>query len=70
LPQKTSDDSIVSELIQQTGSTNLKVPTEPLPEDRCYMDFVFDRPSGSGAFPGFTQVPQMLLASDSKISSP
>jgi hypothetical protein len=37
LPQKTSDDSIVSELIQQTGSTNLKVPTEPLPEDRCYM---------------------------------
>ena len=70
LPKETDDASIVGALIQQTGSTNLSVPTQPWPEDRYDLVFVFDRPSGSGAFTGFTQVPQMLLAGDSTVPIP
>lgn len=67
LPKQSGDDSIVGELIRQTGSDpkKLGVPKGPWPGDRYDMVFVFDRPSGSGVFTSFTQVPQMLLAGDS-----
>ena len=59
-------DSIVNELLKQTNTplTSLNIPANPWPQDRYDMVFVFDRPSGTGPFTAFTQVPQMLLAGD------
>lgn len=60
-------DSIVTELLSQTKTTALtNIPAGPWPGGRFDMVLVFDRPSGSGAFTSFTQVPQLLLAGDSK----
>lgn len=64
LPKSAGDDSIVSELLQQTNTSNLHVPPGPWPGARYDMVFVFDRPSGTGPFTAFTQVPQLLLAGD------
>jgi hypothetical protein len=66
LPKKKHADSIVSELIKQTGGqAPAQVPAGPWPEERYDLVFVFDRPSGSGPFTAFSQVPQMLLSGDS-----
>lgn len=65
LPKDSGDDCIVNELLQQTGTTGLSnIPAGPWPGSRYDMVLVFDRPSGSGPFTAFTQVPQMLLAGD------
>ncbi len=64
-PKNGSTDSIVNELLTQSGTTSLNnIPPGPWPSDRFDMVFVFDRPTGSGVFTNFTQVPQMLLAGD------
>jgi hypothetical protein len=66
LPKKKNSDSIVMELIKQTGGqAPAKVPAGPWPGERYDLVFVFDRPSGSGPFTAFSQVPQMLLSGDS-----
>lgn len=66
LPKAPSDDSIVSELLKQTRTGNLPgVPAGPWPGNRFDIVFVLDRPTGTGPFTRFTQVPQMLLAGDS-----
>lgn len=68
LPKDSGDDCIVNELLQQTGTTGLtNIPAGPWPGSRYDMVFVLDRPSGSGPFTAFTQVPQMLLAGDSSL---
>ena len=64
LPKSVSDDSIVSELLQQTATSGLEVPPGPWPGARYDMVLVFDRPTGKGPFTAFTQVPQLLLAGD------
>lgn len=66
LPKDSGDDCIVNELLQQTGTTGLtNIPSGPWPGPRYDMVFVLDRPSGTGPFTAFTQVPQLLLAGDS-----
>ena len=68
LPVSPTAASIVTELLQQTATPADSlpgVPTVPWPADRYDLVFVFDRPSGSGPFIAFTQVPQLLLAGDS-----
>lgn len=67
LPKDSAADCIVSELLKQTATqtANLPpIPTGPWPAPRYDMVFVFDRPSGTGPFTNFTQVPQLLLAGD------
>jgi hypothetical protein len=66
LPKETGDDSIVKELLLQTNTHigSLAIPVGPWPSERYDMVFVFERPSGTGPFVGFKQVPQMLLAGD------
>ncbi|MFZ6874377.1 hypothetical protein ACO0LF_20145 [Undibacterium sp. Di27W] len=64
--QGPGQDSIVNELLKKTNTTSLSnLPAEPWPGSRYDMVFVLDRPSGTGVFTAFTQVPQMLLAGDS-----
>src|SRR5215471_9723086 len=55
LPKKPSHDSIVTELMKQTGTTGLPIPQNPWPGDRYDMVFVFDRPGGTGPLTKFTQ---------------
>ncbi|MCA9032537.1 MAG: histidine phosphatase family protein [Planctomycetaceae bacterium] len=64
---KDSDDSIVTEIMKQTGTSSgsLPIPTGSWPGDRYDMVFVLDRPTGTGPMTSFTQVPQLLLAGDS-----
>ena len=71
LPKNPGDDCIVAELLQQTSTpSDLPIPSGPWPGSRYDMVFVFDRPSGSGPFTAFTQVPQMLLAGDTSTLFP
>ncbi len=68
LPKAAGDECIVHELIKRTQSERLQgVPSSPWPSSRYDMVLVFDRPSGTGPFTGFTQAPQMLLAGDSTV---
>ena len=65
LPKAPGDESIVHELVKRTQSDALQgLPTGAWPGARYDMVFVFDRPTGTGPFTLFTQVPQMLLAGD------
>lgn len=67
LPKKPADDCIISEILKQTGTTGkLGIPAGPWPGSRYDMVLILDRPSGSGPFTSFYQVPQLLLAGDSK----
>jgi len=71
LPSKNRTKSIVTELIEQTGGqAPPNVPSGPWPKERFDIVFVFDRPSGTGSFTAFTQVPQMLLGGDSPTPIP
>lgn len=64
--QGPGQDSVLNELLKKTGTANFSnLPTQPWPGSRYDMVFVLDRPSGTGVFTAFTQVPQMLLAGDS-----
>ncbi len=68
LPKAAGDESIVHELVKRTESQALEgLPRGAWPGSRYDMVFVFDRPSGTGPFTRFTQVPQMLLAGDSTV---
>jgi len=65
LPSGPGDDSVVGELLKQSGSARPSdLPAGPWPGNRYDMVLVFDRPSGTGPFTAFAQVPQMLLAGD------
>jgi len=66
LPKDNGADCIVDEILKQssTSPSSLPIPAGPWPADRYDMVFVFDRPTGSGPFTNFTQVPQLLLAGD------
>lgn len=66
LPAKPGADSIISELLKQTNTTaNLNIPAGPWPSSRYDMVLILERPSGTGPFTSFVQVPQLLLAGDS-----
>lgn len=66
LPKDSAADCIVNEILKQssTPATGLSIPPGPWPATRYDMVFVFERPTGSGPFTSFTQVPQLLLAGD------
>jgi hypothetical protein len=69
LPATLASDCIVNELLTQTGTSGSLVyeagaSSYSWPGDRYDMVLVFDRPTGSGPFTSFTQVPQMLLDGD------
>ena len=67
LPRKPGDNCVVSELLKQSGSAAPSdLPAGPWPDSRYDMVLVFDRPSGTSPFTAFTQVPQMLLAGDTR----
>ena len=69
LPKSSGADCILKELLQQTGTDPAQLPdlpSGPWPEDRYDMVLVLERPTGSGPFIAFRQVPQLLLAGDSR----
>ena len=69
LPAETGADSIMTEFLKQTNTTaNLNIPAGPWPSDRYDMVLILERPTGTGPFTSFIQVPQMLLAGD--VSTP
>jgi hypothetical protein len=70
LPATSTANCIVNELLEQTNTPTTLVYEEGMPSyswpgDRYDMVLVFDRPTGSGPFTSFRQVPQMLLPGDS-----
>jgi hypothetical protein len=66
LPKDQGVDCIVNEILKQssTPASGLPIPAGPWPASRYDMVFVFERPTDSGPFTNFIQVPQLLLAGD------
>jgi hypothetical protein len=66
LAKAKGDDSIMTEIVNQTGAdpSALGIPPGPWPGDRYDLVFVVDL-ADSGKLSAFTQVPQLLLAGDS-----